>query len=94
MLLHDAAFQVGDTLQISRLTIGMLRGKDLKPCLRAEAAMGRRLVPIALRMLHYGLPGVVPSESRSLADEEKKESGWLFQTHEACCPVGVSATQP
>ena len=56
--LSDAANEIGQAMPFSKLTLGMIRGSDLRPQLRAKAAVTRRLVPIVLQMLHMHFPPV------------------------------------
>ena len=54
--LADAAHDMGCPMPFSRLTLGMIRGSDLRPRLKAKAAKTRALVPILLRMLAMHFP--------------------------------------
>ena len=56
--LSDAANELGLEMPFSKLTLGMIRGSDLRPQFRGKAAVARKLVPILLKMLHMHFPPI------------------------------------
>lgn len=62
--LADAANDLGCAMPFSKLSLGMIRGSDLRPKLKAKAAKTRALVPILLRMMSMHFPPVVERDVR------------------------------